>query len=181
MELGALVCSPTNPLCAECPLAAFCEARAKGETARFPELAPRAKARSRRDLALAFFERGRLLIGKRRADEVWGGLWELPRVTLLEGESHEDAARRLGREILGCAATLGEREPYAKTKHTVMSERIELVVLEGRLRGKPRARGHAELRRVSEAELLEMALPSPVRRVAASLFVSSARTSERGK
>ncbi len=179
MELGALVCSPTSPSCAECPLAAACAARAAGDVTRFPELAPRAKPKARRDLALAVVARARVLVAKRRADEVWGGLWELPRVTLLADESDADAVRRLGRELLGCAARLeGGGSPIAATRHTVMRERIELRVVEGTLRGRPRAKGHSELRWVSADELAELALPSPQRRVAASL---GQRISERGK
>ena len=36
MELGALVCSPRNPACDACPLAAFCSARAAGSQDRLP-------------------------------------------------------------------------------------------------------------------------------------------------
>jgi A/G-specific adenine glycosylase len=179
MELGALVCTPTRPRCGECPVRASCAALERGEVERFPEMAPRATPRKRRDLALAFFESAKVLVGKRRDDEVWGGLWELPRVTLLAGESDDDAARRLGREVLGCAARLGKATaPVATTRHTVMNERIELVVLEGALRGKPEPRGHAELRWVRAGELGRLALPSPQRRVAKAV---TERISERGK
>ncbi len=167
MELGALVCAPRSPRCEECPVARHCEARAAGDAERFPELPPRAKARSRRDLALAFFERGRVLLGKRHEGAVWGGLWELPRVTLLEGEPDEDAARRLGRELLGRGARLRGGETLASVRHTVMRERIELRVVAGELDGRPRSRGYAELRWVGVEELGSLALPSPQRRVMA--------------
>jgi A/G-specific adenine glycosylase len=165
MELGALVCTPSSPRCDECPVSRSCSAFARGEVERFPELAARAKARSRRDLALLFVRERRALFARRRADEVWGGLWELPRVTLVAGEKDADAARRLGRELLGCAARTAGVE-VAATRHTVMRERIELRVLEGALRGEPRPRRHEELRWVSAAELDALALPSPQRRVA---------------
>ncbi|MBI3723693.1 NUDIX domain-containing protein, partial [bacterium] len=154
----------------ECPVARFCLARERGEVARFPELAAREKPRSRRDLSLAFLHEGAVLVGRRRADAVWGGLWELPRVTLLEGEPDEDAARRLGREVLGCAASLVRGSaPLATRRHTVMRERIERRVFRGELRGEPRSRAHAELRWVSPEEMTSLALPSPQRMVAASV------------
>jgi A/G-specific adenine glycosylase len=177
MELGALVCTPSAPDCARCPLTRHCEAHSRKEIERFPELAPRARPRARRDLAIAVHARGRVLVGKRRAGDVWGGLWELPRVTLLEGESDEDAVRRLGREVLGCAARATEHL-VARTRHTVMDERIELRVVEGKLRGTPRAKLHAEIRWVRGDELASLALPSPQRRVAASV---TERISERGR
>jgi A/G-specific adenine glycosylase len=177
MELGALVCTPMDPGCARCPVAGFCDAHSRGVVARFPEVAPRRKVRSRRDLAVAFFAGSRVLMGKRRDGEVWGGLWELPRVTLRDDEADEDAVRRLGRELLGCAAR-SSGVLIARTKHTVMNERIELRVFEGSLRGEPRSRGHAEIRWVSAGELEALALPSPQRRVASPLVE---RISARGR
>ena len=47
MELGALVCTPRNPRCDACPLAAGCRARAEGRAASLPrEAAARRAARS---------------------------------------------------------------------------------------------------------------------------------------
>jgi A/G-specific adenine glycosylase len=170
MELGALVCQPGGQArCGDCPLERMCEARAAGEVERFPELAPRPAARARRDLALAFFDDGRVLVGRRRDDDVWGGLWELPRVTLLEGESDRDGARRLGREILGSAAALASEDVVARVRHTVMNERIELRVFEGTLRGEPEPKGHAELLWLEVDRSSELALPSPQKKAIETL------------
>ncbi|MEI7851607.1 MAG: A/G-specific adenine glycosylase, partial [Kiritimatiellales bacterium] len=43
MELGALVCLPKNPKCAECPLQKVCAAFAKGSSAKFPVMEKKAK------------------------------------------------------------------------------------------------------------------------------------------
>jgi A/G-specific adenine glycosylase len=40
MELGATVCTPTSPRCADCPVAADCVARAEGLTAELPRKKP---------------------------------------------------------------------------------------------------------------------------------------------
>jgi A/G-specific adenine glycosylase len=171
MELGALVCTPDKPACERCPVAAHCAARREGSVDRFPELAPRALVRARRDLALAFAREGALLLARRRSDAVWGGLWELPRVTLLADEPDADAARRLGREILGCAVSLaGLASPIASARHVVMREKIELRVLTGRLKGEPLARAHDELRWARPGEFATLALPSPQRKVAPAVL-----------
>jgi adenine-specific DNA glycosylase len=141
--------------------------------ARFPELAPRAKARERRDLALVFLQDGKLLVGRRRDDAVWGGLWELPRVTLLENEPLADAARRLGREVLGTGATLAGSAELARVRHTVMNERIELRVLPGALKGEPEPRGHAELRWIAAAERAGLPWPSPQKKALGAIFATS--------
>jgi A/G-specific adenine glycosylase len=78
MELGALVCTPRNPRCGECPLAAQCA----GKDA--PHDFPRNKERPARPLleweALALFrEDGAVLLEQRAGEKLFGGLWELPR------------------------------------------------------------------------------------------------------
>jgi A/G-specific adenine glycosylase len=170
IELGALVCMPgAAALCGDCPLARACLARARGTVHERPVKPPRPRPRARADLALAIARDGRVLVGRRRDDEVWGGLWELPRTSLVDGESREDSARRIGRELLGVAAALAGEGPIATARHTVMNERISLEVWPARLRGEPRARGYAELAFVDERAWGELALPSPQRRVAPSV------------
>jgi A/G-specific adenine glycosylase len=78
MELGALVCTPRNPRCRECPLASQCA----GKDA--PHDFPRKKARAARPLleweALALFrDDGAVLLEQRAGEKLFGGLWELPR------------------------------------------------------------------------------------------------------
>jgi A/G-specific adenine glycosylase len=78
MELGALVCTPRNPRCRDCPLAAACE----GKDA--PEQFPERKLRAARPLlewnAFALLRKdGAVLLERRPDGALFGGLWELPR------------------------------------------------------------------------------------------------------
>ena len=77
MELGALVCSPRDPRCGECPLSRICEG--KGEPERFPER----KAKKARPLlawqAVALVRRdGAVLLSRRPEGALFAGLWDLP-------------------------------------------------------------------------------------------------------
>jgi A/G-specific adenine glycosylase len=73
MELGALVCLPGKPLCAECPIAPLCAAR--GPAAR-KEREARRKAVLRYTLARSG---NRVLLRKRALDSsLMPGMWELP-------------------------------------------------------------------------------------------------------
>ena len=79
MELGATVCTPVNPACAACPVAAFCAARAAGTAHTLPV---KLKKQAARDvpLDLALVRRdGRVLLVERGASEKrLAGFWELP-------------------------------------------------------------------------------------------------------
>jgi A/G-specific adenine glycosylase len=81
MELGATVCTPSRPTCPACPLAALCRARAEGREGVLPVMPRRKSAHELPllDRAAAWIERrGKLLLVRRRAEGLYGGMWELP-------------------------------------------------------------------------------------------------------
>jgi A/G-specific adenine glycosylase len=79
MELGALVCTPTSPRCGACPVAGACSARREGSVDRLP-LRAKAKAPRPVDMVAGIVRRadGRLLLTRRPAEGLLGGLWEFP-------------------------------------------------------------------------------------------------------
>ena len=77
MELGATVCLPRDPLCAECPLSAECQAKARGIQRELPP--PKKKpaiVRKERTLLL-IRHRGRILL---TPSPRVSGFWDLPEV-----------------------------------------------------------------------------------------------------
>lgn len=80
MELGATLCSPTNPTCDACPLRPRCRAYASGTAADLP--VKDAKHPPRIEHAHAWLLRRpadqRFLLAQRRDDALLGGLWEAP-------------------------------------------------------------------------------------------------------
>lgn len=79
MDLGATVCTRTQPLCGHCPLAAACLARIENHTAELPAPKPRQKLPLRRCVFLLAVNRDReVLLERRPASGIWGGLWSLP-------------------------------------------------------------------------------------------------------
>lgn len=81
MELGALVCTPTRPACADCPLAPACGAARHGTQAAFPVKAVRKELPVRRTTAILVTDaKGRVLLRQNRSGGLLKGLWELPTV-----------------------------------------------------------------------------------------------------
>jgi len=78
MDLGATVCAPLRPRCAECPVAGRCEAR---RTDRIGEL-PGARAARRLGERTAEWvlvcAADAVLLERRAPRGLWGGLWSLP-------------------------------------------------------------------------------------------------------
>ena len=84
MELGALICTPRNPKCGECPVP-VCAARMKG----LQQLLPIKSRKSSKTLVsyIAAFMRdedGRLLLRKRPETGLLAGLYELPQIEVTE-------------------------------------------------------------------------------------------------
>jgi A/G-specific adenine glycosylase len=109
MELGRTVCKPRNPLCATCPIQAYCLAYQLGTQEERPVRTPRA-ATPHYDVAAGIIwnERGKLLIAQRPLDGLLGGLWEFPGGKQETGESLEDCLRRELREEMAIEVRVGE-------------------------------------------------------------------------
>ena len=95
MELGALVCKPKNPLCAQCPLADDCLARKNGSTSERPVKQAKKAAVEVQvlfDIRLHLAEDGTLLwwVERRPDTGIWGGLECFP-VQMTEG--HQTPSR----------------------------------------------------------------------------------------
>ncbi len=79
MELGSLVCTPSEPKCAECPLSTICAAHAAGLQHEIPLAKPRTVYTELREAAVIIRKNGSVLVRQCATDERWAGLWDFPR------------------------------------------------------------------------------------------------------
>src|SRR5262245_1847062 len=107
MELGALVCTPTDPDCARCPVAASCVANRDALQAEIP---PRKKAKAITEVSevgVAVRDNGRVLLCRRPADAArWQNMWEVPHAEQEPGEDATAAAARVAKELTGLDVTV---------------------------------------------------------------------------
>ncbi|HLK55425.1 MAG TPA: A/G-specific adenine glycosylase [Chthonomonadaceae bacterium] len=163
MELGALLCEPSDPKCERCPLLADCVAGNSPDPSALPELPPgRATVQVTHSAALIRNEAGQVLIVQRPLHGLWGGLWEFPRVVCASAETPQEAAVRAAREIVGLEVELGKR--VGKIKHAVTHHRITLYCFSARLRksdAAPQQRDCAAVRWEPPDALDDYAFSSP--------------------
>ena len=118
MELGATLCVPRAPRCAECPVAMFCEA---GKTGRQHELpVKRARPAARQiSVRLALVEKqGAILMRERPAEEsLMAGFWEFPAPQDLAGWR--------------------EAETLGSFRHTITHHHYTVTVLHGKISRTP--------------------------------------------
>ncbi len=79
MDLGATVCTRTNPACLLCPLADDCRARERGIVEQLPTPRPARVRRKRVSYVVVATQRdGSILLEQRPPSGIWGGLWSFP-------------------------------------------------------------------------------------------------------
>lgn len=93
MELGATVCVPKSPRCAECPVRKFCAGFAAGRAAELPVKLRQQTSVERSVTILLICHRNRILLSQRASDaRQMAGFWELP-------EASTVPLAEIGREI----------------------------------------------------------------------------------
>jgi A/G-specific adenine glycosylase len=100
MELGAVLCTPRNPVCFECPISALCKSFQLGITDQRPVPGKR-KVIVPIDVAVGVLvQKGKVFIQKRPASGLMAHLWEFPGGKLAPGETPSQALVREFREEL---------------------------------------------------------------------------------
>lgn len=91
MDLGATICTPRKPDCGRCPVSGWCEARREGEPGLYPVKPPKT-ARPRRDGVAYWLEHDRhVLLVRRPARGLLGGMVALPTDSEPAAEDWRDA------------------------------------------------------------------------------------------
>lgn len=171
MELGATICTPSSPRCAECPVAKDCQGLAQGIERELPELAKR-KAPTEVATAAAYVRRGdAVLLRQMPADAPrWAGLWVLPFVELESGET----PRQGGERALSAMGLAGSAESVLReARHTITRFRITLSVVKCSLSSRGVASRGAASRGATfftNRESAELALPSVHARLLEALW-----------
>jgi A/G-specific adenine glycosylase len=168
MDLGATVCVPRSPRCDACPWARACRGRASGKAGTLPR--KRAKrAVPHADVAVALVWKGdRILIARRPAHGLLGGLWELPGGKRKAGESLERTCEREVREETGLTVRVGAR--FAVVEHAYSHLRVTIHVFHASVvRGTLAPRGCEDPRFVRLVDLARYAFPAANRRIFTAL------------
>jgi A/G-specific adenine glycosylase len=165
MELGALVCTPAKPRCGECPVRRLCTARSLGIQEEIPDRAVARDPVTIQEAAVVVYQGRRVLFVQRPPQGRWAGLWEFPHVPLKEGESHEQAAVRLLRQLTSVQAEIGQE--LITLRHNVTHHRITLVCFRGQYQaGTFQSDFYCRGRWVRPGELSTYPVSAPQRRLA---------------
>ncbi len=124
MDLGATVCIPRQPRCAECPLVSLCLAHDRGIAAQLPRRQPRKTVPLVHQVALLLERDGKLLVRKRPLQGMLAGLWEFPCRTQETGQQAASAVQAL----LRGQGWRGEPRELGRVRHAYSHFRLEVTV-----------------------------------------------------
>lgn len=162
MDLGSTLCTRSSPRCGDCPLAGRCAALAAGQVDRYPAPRP-AKARPHRRAVYLVAVRGEaVLLERRPASGIWGGLWCLPELPDAERPAPEWLAA-FG--ISGDAIALPPVE-HGFTHYSLTMNPVLALCGEGD--------ASAQTRWFALDEALSAGVPAPVRKILSDVRGSAA-------
>ena len=170
MELGALVCTPTNPRCGQCPAAGLCEANRLGLQNSIPPK-PKAKQVVEVSEAAAVVRAGERVLWCQRPPTAkrWASMWEVPHGEREPGESAADASVRVARVYTGLMVNPGPELCIVKhgvTRFSITMTCVECDVAAGEFT--PTAHYTAG-RWLTAAEVADLPVSSPQKKLAKEL------------
>ena len=163
MDLGAQVCTALAPACAACPVAIDCVARIEDRVDEFPGKRARAPARRKRIAMLVVVSNGEVLLEKRPATGIWGGLWSLP-----EAESDADPSAALKN---GWGLRAASTEALAPFEHAFTHYTLEVKPWLVRPKNIVSTAAQRSATWLPLSELAGAALPSPVKKLLRDISV----------
>jgi A/G-specific adenine glycosylase len=78
MDLGAMICTPKDPLCHRCPVHRYCKAKASGNPERYPSRVVNKGIPHIEAISGVILRNGKVLLNQRPPKGLLGGLWEFP-------------------------------------------------------------------------------------------------------
>jgi A/G-specific adenine glycosylase len=169
MDLGATICVSRNPQCDQCPLKKHCLAFQNKSQDRYP-LRTKKKPIPQYAVVAAVLRNGdTVLVDKRRADGLLGGLWEFPGGKIEEGEDLHTALVREIREELG--VDIAVHADIGTYRHAYTHFKVVVTVFEADiLNGEPAALAADEIQWVRPVELDQYPMGKVDRLIAHSLL-----------
>jgi len=177
MELGSLVCTPSEPKCNDCPLTGVCAAFTAGLQTEIPRPKQKRQYTKVREAAICVRRNGRVLMRQCGANERWAGLWDFPRFEIdAEGPlfAQKEIATKL-RKQTGIAC--GDPTLITSIRHGVTRYRITLDFFQAPyVAGRIPSTDQQGIRWVPTAELPDLPLSTTGRKLAQQIGASTTQT-----
>lgn len=159
MDLGATVCTPKNPTCLLCPWQSDCKASHQGLQSQIPMTETTSPIPHKKiGVAVIYNPEGQILIDRRPAKGLLGGLWEFPGGKIEPNETVEECIKREIKEEIDLEIEVNDL--LITVDHAYTHFRVTLQVYNCRyLSGEPRPIECDEIRWVTIDEIEQYPFP----------------------
>jgi A/G-specific adenine glycosylase len=169
MDLGATLCTRTRPACDRCPMQSRCIAHASGRTAELPARKPKKAIPEKSTVMLVVVHKGEILMEQRPPEGIWGGLLSLPELNRLSSENSDvDLDEQLAL-ALSSFGDIDEIMMLSSFVHGFTHYRLSVMPVHVTLRQRYVMAAQSDYQWRALAQISEAALPSPVRKLLATL------------
>ncbi|MEO8004260.1 MAG: A/G-specific adenine glycosylase [Betaproteobacteria bacterium] len=155
MDLGAGVCTRTRPRCPTCPLRDDCVALHEGRIGTLPARRPRKPLPEKSTVMLILQRNREILLEKRPAPGIWGGLWSFPEIAHLD-DAADWLRMQFGAEVENEGLLPDLQHGFTHYALTITPALLRVTKLEHRAQ----APGYLW---VTPADAINAAIPAPVR------------------
>lgn len=168
MDLGATLCTRSKPKCTQCPLKHSCAAYQQQRVHELPTPKPRKAIPEKNTTMLILQHANSIMLEKRPAVGIWGGLWSFP-----EADADEILAiEPMVKKRFGISANSGQALPLLSHAFTHFKLHIQPQMLHvSQLDPHASEAGQIWL---SIEDAINAAIPTPVRKILQSLLKAHA-------
>ena len=159
MDLGATLCTRSKPSCNTCPLNTSCLAHAQQRVHQLPTPKPKKISPQKYTTMLILRHGNDVLLQKRPAKGIWGGLWSLPEIDM-QTIATEAALTNFGLEV-------ETQEPLPVLQHAFTHYNLDLLPQPLDVLSKPIPTPNTIWLPIEDA--IGAAIPTPVRKILLSL------------
>lgn len=172
MDLGAMVCTPKNWRCDDCPVMERCNAYQQGMVENLPTRKVRKKLPERDTTLVAMVdEAGALLLERRPPSGIWGGLWSLPEWQPSAGENGQDLNRWIETKF-GLNVTSYQKLDDFNHTFTHFRLKISPIVLQVTSLFTDRVMEKQPLFWYKADQFSQIGLPTPIKKVVEQIYPS---------
>jgi A/G-specific adenine glycosylase len=169
MDLGATLCTRTRPACDRCPMQSRCIAHASGRTAELPARKPKKAIPEKSTVMLVVVHKGEILMEQRPPEGIWGGLLSLPELNRLTSENSDVD---LDEQLALALSSFGDIDEIMMLRsfvHGFTHYRLSVMPVQVTLRQRHVMAAQSDYQWRALAQISDAALPSPVRKLLATL------------
>lgn len=161
MDMGATLCTRSKPKCAQCPVQEDCIAYQTNRVAQLPTPRPRKAVQERHATFLLLLHGSDIMLEKRAAQGIWGGLWCLPQLA--------DGSESLAEYVLRNSITVRARTELDTFTHTFTHFKLHITPVLLHVAHKPMGVQEVGSVWLKVGDALQAAIPTPVRMMLAQL------------